>query len=52
MKNNKKSEGEIFCFQKSAREFSPITVSADFAALARANFPSHIEEADQEEEIA
>lgn len=35
MDKEKMSDGVIRYFQGSAREFTPITVSADFAALAR-----------------
>ena len=33
MENEKMSDGEIRYFQGSARDFTPITVCADFAAL-------------------
>ena len=52
MNANMKSEGDINYFQKGAREFSTITVSANFAALGHANWLNDIDNDDKEEEKA
>ena len=49
--DKKMSDGEIRYFQGSARDFTPITVSADFAALGLNKYLSREEGSTGEESV-
>lgn len=51
MDKEKMSDGVIRYFQGSVRDFTPITVSADFGALARLTCLGREEEPNREESV-